>query len=1201
MRGRYILLFLLFIAGKAWSQAPIEFIENRGQWYDWIKYRAKTAGGEAIIENDGFRYILCDEQNVPKIDSFHHGLLAKAPTVKFHVYKMTFEGAAQNPRIVGSKEQKTYYNYFLGNDPSKWKSEIHPNLALDYQELYKGIDAHVTSQAGSMVYEFFVQPDADPSQVKLKYDGPTSMAIKEGNLVINTSVGKVMELQPYAYQYVNDEKVEIACRYVLKNNSVTFALGKYDHSKTLIIDPTIALWCSFTGSRADNWGFTATYDNSGNLYMGGIVNPINFVSPGSPPFSFPVSPGAYQSTFAGGQGTGTDVYVHYASDIGIMKLSADGTSRIYATYIGGENNERPHSLIVDAAGNLVIAGRTLSGNYPVTAGAYQTVKGGKWDIIVTKLNATGTALVASTFMGGSQEDGVNFDSTEIGYGHLKFNYGDDARSEVQVDNLGNIYVASCTSSPDFPVTPTAIGSTLMGGLQDGVVFKLNSTLSSLLWSTYLGGIGDDAGYVLAFNKSQSAVYVAGGTGSNNFPIPAGGWKSTYQGDSADGYVLKFRNSPPYNVLAGTFVGTPNYDQVYGIQVDANNKVYVMGQSMGGTFPVTSGVYTNPNNCQFIMKMDSSLSTDLISTVFGSVPASPTQTNISPVAFLVDTCENVYISGWGGNIMGISTLSHTGTTTGMPVTADAHQSITDGYDFYFIVLGPGMTTLRYATYYGRNAPGGTGEHVDGGTSRFDKQGIIYQAICANCNGSHPGTPGYVPFPTTPGVWAPVSGSLENCNEAGLKIAFNIGPVQTHVTAGPSTSGCGPLTVNFYNTTTNGLSFVWDFGDGSAPVTTFTATHTFTAGGTYTVTLAASNSSACFVTDDTAYIVISVDTNKITPGFTYTITDSCGPFAATLTNTSTTNITTGGSPTYTWLFGDGTTYTGATPPPHNYPDTGTYTVTLIMHHPSACKTPDTLKKVISFHVLRVTAAFNIPDSVCLGTGIYPVNGSTNATTTTWTYSNGSGTVPATPPITFNAAGTYTITQVCITPGSCNGIDSVKHVVKVLSAPYAEFSFVPISPTANIPTTYTNLSVNAVRYLWDFGDNTGSTDVNPVHQFTKTNTWTTCLTAYNTNNCPAKVCKSVPSEVVPIIGLPTGFSPNGDGENDILYVRGAAIKTMDLKIYNRWGQLVFETTSQDVGWDGKYNGEPQPIEAYGYVLSVTFIDGTAKLLKGNITLLR
>ena len=141
----------------------------------------------------------------------------------------------------------------------------------------------------------------------------------------------------------------------------------------------------------------------------------------------------------------------------------------------------------------------------------------------------------------------------------------------------------------------------------------------------MDGNGDDAGYVLAFNPSQTSVYVAGGTNSTNFPVPPGGWQPTYMGDSADGYILKFRNSPPYNLQRGTFVGTSNYDQVYGIQVDYSGNVYVMGQSMGGLFPVTAGVYTNPSSTQFIMKMDSNLTTDLISTVYGS--GDPLHTNI----------------------------------------------------------------------------------------------------------------------------------------------------------------------------------------------------------------------------------------------------------------------------------------------------------------------------------------------------------------------------------------------------------------------------------------------------------------------------------------------------------------------------------------------------------------------------------------------
>ncbi len=1191
MRSHPILLFcfLLLLGNLSHAQMRTEFIENKGQWASWMKYKAITPGGEVHLENDGMRYILCDADNVMKMDSFHHGLIAKNPTMKFHVYKVTFEGANQAD-IAGQNPLKNYYNYFLGNDHSKWKSGIHPYTAIDYNNLYNGITMHITSGVAPMEYEFYVHPGADARQIKMNFDGPDNMYLKNGDLVINTSVGKVMEMKPYAYQYINDNKVEVACNYHLKKNKVTFDFpDDYDHTRQLIVDP-IVFWCSFTGSTADNWGFTATYDEAGNFYLGGLVNALAAVGGGA----YPVTPGAYQSTFAGGQGFSG---IEYGADIGLMKLSADGTSRIYATYLGGSNNERPHSLIVDPSGNLIIAGRTHSSDFPVTSGAYQASNAGGWDIIVSKLSADGTSLIGSTYMGGSGDDGLNFDSTEVGYGHLKYNYGDDARSEVQIDNEGNIYVAGSTESLNFPITPaTAISTSYGGGQQDGVVFKLNSALTSLIWGTYIGGNGDDAGYVLAFNNSKSSLYVAGGTNSHNFPTVAGGWQTAYQGDSADGFILKFRNSPPYSLQKATFVGTAHYDQVYGIQVDNDNNVYVMGQSLGGAFPVTSGVYSNPNSSQFIMKIDSNLSTDLISTVYGS--GDPLHTNISPVAFLVDTCDNVYISGWGGNIMGTDApgLAHSGTTTGMPTTPDGFQLATDGFDFYFIVLGSGLATLRYATFYGRNAPGGFGEHVDGGTSRFNKQGIIYQAICANCGGTGGTAP---PFPTTAGVVGPTDLS-HNCNEAGLKIAFNIGPVSASVSAGPSTTGCAPLTVNFTNTSNNGLSFLWNFGDG-ATSTAFSPSHTFTSAGVFNVTLSAANSNACFVTNDTAHLTIVVDTNRITPAFSSQPTDSCGPFQATFINNSTTIVATTDTSTYTWYFGDGGSFFGITPPMHTYPDSGNYIVMLVMANAGACKSPDTLIQTLRFHPTLVSARFTAPDSVCSGSPVYLTNTGQNATSDNWTFGDGHSATSISASYIFNVSGTYTMMLIAKNPGTCNGADTFTRTITVLSVPTADFSYTPTTPEPNIPSKFTNLSTNAVKYLWDFGDATTSMEVNPIHQYNKSGEYKVCLNAYSRENCPAMVCKQVPADVVPLLGLPTGFSPNGDGENEILYVRGAAIRTLDLKIFNRWGQLVFETTSQEIGWDGKYNGQPQPIDAYAYVLQASFIDGTSKVLKGNITLLR
>jgi gliding motility-associated-like protein len=1191
MKPRNILLYCLLVlfADKALAQAPVEFIENKGQWNEWFSYKAATPAGDVYLEKDGFRYVLQDGDNNFKVDYYHHGQTTVKPTLKFHVYKVTFEGA-NIPEMRGEKEQKVYYNYFLGNDPSKWKSEIHPFYAINYNQLYNGIDMHISSEKGNIIYEFMVKPGADASQIKLKFDGPDAIKIKNSNLVISTSVGEVKEMKPYVYQYINNNRVEVPCEYKLKGNELTFNFPEdYDHTQQLIIDPVVVL-CTLTGSTADNWGYSATYDDAGNFYAGGLVNTLAFGG------TFPVSPGAFQLTFGGGATTIVGgVYVAYAADISIIKYDATLATKVYATYLGGLQNDHVHSMIVDPAGNLIVAGRTLSQNFPVTTGCYQNANKGWWDIIVTKFNSTGTALLGSTYIGGSESDGVNFDSTETGFGQTKYNYGDDSRSEVQLDNAGNIYVTSCTNSTDFP-TKLAISSTLKG-VQDGVVFKFNSSLTNLLWSTYIGGGGYDAGYVLGFDTLQQSVYVAGGTTSADFPVTAGTFHSTYQGGLTDGFILKFDNTGAYTLQKGTFIGTSGYDQVYGIQGVGKN-IFAMGQTLGGTFPVTPGTYSDPGSSQFVIELDNNLTINRASTVFGS--GTSTSTNISPVAFLVDTCSNVYISGWGGNL-GI-TSSASGWCTGMPTTTDGFQLTTDGMDFYFIVLGSGLSTLRYASYYGRSCTSPAyywmNEHVDGGTSRFDRHGIIYQGICASCGGA-PSVGGSCPspFPTTAGVWATVDGSL-NCNEAALRIAFNIGPVTANVTAGPNTSGCAPLTVNFTNTSTNGLTYLWNFGDGSPTSTSFSASHTFTSAGTYTVTLSAANSNACFRANDTAYVIIRVDTNAITPSFTYVLTDSCGPYTVVFTNTSTDKAT--GPPSYQWIFGDGTTFAGVTPPTHNYPDTGIYQVILIMSDPSACKTPDSTMQTIHIYGVNVSANFTLPDSVCLGTPITPLETVKNAVTSTWTfgdrsYPSGSGIHK------YDSVGTYTVTLIVQNNNACNKADTIVEKITVLPVPTANFTFQPTNPIPNVPVTFTNLSINATRYAWDFGDNTNSADVNPVHQYNKTGNYNVCLNAYNMSSCPSVMCKKVPSEVNPLIGIPTAFSPNGDGENDILYVRGAAIQTLDLKIFNRWGQLVFETTSKEKGWDGTFGGQPQPMDAYAYVLNATFIDGTAKILKGNITLLR
>ena len=1191
MLQRYLLVFLCGILPLTAAAQSIEFVRNDGQWDGPFRYRAMTANGDAYLSASNFTYVIGEASNQMKKDEVKHGL-KKSATLRYHAYKVSFEGASDAAVISAAKEQSWYYNYYLGKDPSRWHSGIHPALALDYKALYPGVDMHLASQGGNLKYEFVLAPGTDPAVIKLRYEGVDGLSVKGKNLIVRTSIGEVQELKPVAFQYTDEGRKEVACYYKVRDGVVSYNLPDgYDASQPLVIDPVV-VFATFSGSTADNWGFTATYDKGGNFYAGGTVDNNGF----------PVSIGAFQTTYQGGTVAGIP------GDIGIIKYNATGTTKIWASYLGGSGLDQPHSMIVDTGNNLIVAGRTFSNNYPTLSNAYDATYNGAADIVVTKFNSTGTGLLGSTYIGGSGDEGANIVADETTFGSLKYNYGDDARSEVIIDAASNVYVAASSSSSNFPVTANAYQSSL-GGMQDAVYFKLTPNLGSLTYSTYIGGSSDDAGYVLALDVAQTHVYVGGGTVSTNFTtssFASGAWKNSYQGGIADGFLARFNNFGAYALNKVSFIGTSNYDQVYGVQVDLENNVYAMGQSLGGIFPVTSGVYSNAGSTQFVIKMDSLLANNLVSTVYGS--GSTTTTNISPVAFLVDTCQNIYISGWGGNIVtGISTTAPAsiGSTTGMPVTAatippgSVLKSTTDGFDFYFMALSKNMTALLFGAFYGRVS--GTplfGEHVDGGTSRFDRQGVIYQAICGGCGGSAGPA-----LPMTSGSFSTTNGS-SNCNIAALKIAFQLGVPDAVASASPKTRGCPPLTVKFGNASTNAVSYQWNFRDGSPIDTNFQPTHVFTTPGTYNVQLVVYNPNAC-KSRDTTIVQIVVDNNRIKSDFEFAVTDSCGPYRATFNNTSVISPLAGaaGRTTYTWYFGDGSSYAGPTPPLHDYPSTGVYTALLVMRDTAACNSPDTMKKIITINSSRVIAGFISPDSVCLKSGILFTNQSTNARSIRWDFGDGQ-TSSLTTPITiiYKMAGSYEIMLVANNPATCNKTDTLRKTVLIKKLPTADFLHAPIIPESNKPVQFTNKSTNADYYSWNFGDGSARSSIeSPSHLFRKTGTFLVCLKVSSNQGCADSICKKVEADIHTAIDIPTGFSPNGDGSNDVLFVRGGGIEFMNLRIFNRWGEKVFESTTLEYGWDGTYKGKPQEMDAYAYVLTATFIDGSSTIKKGNITLLR
>lgn len=807
------------------------FMENRGQFPTSVKYQLRVANADVFFERDRLVFHFTDPELLGHHHHEHGHPHPKASgAVNAHAYHMVFENAAPTVHVEGESAYSDLTNYFTGNDPGRWASGVRAFQQLRYTGIYPGIDFQYYGHEGTLKYDVIVAAGADASVISMRYDGADRVYLRNGQLHVVNAFNEVTELRPVAYQSVSGKRVEVKCDFVLDGQRVRFTFPEgYDTSRELVIDP-ILIFSSYSGSTSNNFGFTATYDNNGALYGGGTTYGAGY----------PTVTGSYNNGF-GGQ-----------VDMAITKFASNGGSLIWSTFIGGSSAEAPNSMVVNSLGQLIVLGSTSSPNFPTTAGAFdQTYNGGVpinypsngtdytngSDIVVTVFSADGSALVGSTFLGGSGNDGLNQSNA------LAYNYGDNFRGEVIVDASNNIYITSSTLSSDLPVTVGVFDNTL-SGTQDAVVAKFNPNVTSLLWCGYLGGNDADAGYSLKLGGSGD-LFVTGGTQGQNFPTVAGALNPNYLGGTADGFLVRLSNNGTV-LQRSTLIGTSAYDQSYFVEVDALDNVYIYGQSLG-TVPVTPGAYSNNNGRQFIQRFDYDLGALTLSTRFGS---GGTSVNISPTAFLVDVCNRIYVSGWGGGTNNFWNNA-TGNTSNMPVTSNAFQPTTDGSDFYFMVLDGSASSLVYATYFGGN---GIQEHVDGGTSRFNSAGVIHQAVCAGCGGSSA-------FPTTQGAWSNTNNAPGGCNLGVIKLDMELGGVSVNIdgfsfVANPL--GCAPVDVQFQSTVSSNADIMWYFGDG-ATSTVQNPTHTYPAPGVYQVMLVGQDLTTCagIPLADTAYVTLTVN--------------------------------------------------------------------------------------------------------------------------------------------------------------------------------------------------------------------------------------------------------------------------------------------------------------------------------------------------------
>lgn len=1183
------LLSFLFCFNPLYAQ--IEFIENKGQWNDKVIYKGAFSTGAFFIEKNSFSVLLHNPEELKKISERMHGHAEKLMNqdekmvLNSFSYRVSFLGASINMKSIPEKPFNSYNNYFIGNDQSKWASGCRLFQAITCKDVYPNIDLRYYSEGDKLKYDFIIRPGGNVSQIAMQYDGPSSISVKKKELIIKTPVGDVKEEYPYSYQSSSDgtQREEVACRYVLRNNVVTFDIKNYDPNKTLVIDPAV-IFSTLTGSKADNWGYAATPGPEGSLFAGGIV----FGNAGDV-----VPPGAFQSVFSGGFNEGGIG----GFDIAIFKFSPDGTQREYATYLGGSGNEQPHSMIADANGNLIIAGRSSSSNYPTTGPLIGS--GGDNDIILTKLNTTGTGIIGSLRIGGSDNDGVNIRSKyegNSGSESLRRNYGDDARSEVILDENNDILLASCTQSSNFPVKgPSLNNPGGFGGGQDGLILKFNSNLSSYIFGSYFGGSGDDACFVVSINPVTKNIFVAGGTTSSNLPgNKSGTIGNSFKGGVADGFITQIL-SDGSAIIKTSYLGTNGVDIVYGLKFDRKGFPYVMGTTTG-LWPVINASYSIPNSSQFISKLKPDFSGYVYSTVFGDGSLRP---NLSPIGFLVDRCENVYVSGWGGGINSRTDFGYeNGTTQSLPLKNPLSGTFApDGEDLYFFVLKKEASDLLFASNFGQNG-GEIGDHVDGGTNRFDENGVIYQAICANCSGGK--------FPTTPNAWSSVNGS-SRCNEAAVKIEMSF----SGVTAGIKpvinnkpyvTIGCVPITVNFNDTLQKGKTYYWDFGNGQKDTTyapDFSTSASYNTVGTYIVRLISEDSLTCNIRD-TTYIQIKASDIKALLNFSTVKELPCTNLKYSFINSSVPTNEVFRPKSFVWDYGDGspldTSFNGS----HTYASIGEYTVKLTLIDTVFCNSPETKTFQLRADPL-VKAKFSTP-----GVGCAPYNAvftnESGTTDVTWLFDDGTTTTVENPTKSYPVPGNYRVRLVAKDPNTCNQVDtSDLFTIIVSDKPKAEFSWQPNPPINNTPVSFTNLSQEAVRYEWNFGDGENSTNINPKHIYNETGTYTAELIAFNQYECTDTFRLSVETLITPLLDVPNAFTPGNFGVNSKIFVVGFGIIKMNWKIYNRWGQLVFQSNDTDAGWDGKFKGKDQPMDVYTYTLDAEFSDGKKIRKTGDITLIR
>jgi hypothetical protein len=666
---------------QTYGTLPAQFEINRGQTDPRVKFLARGPGYNVFLTSTEAILLLSTSPtrrnrrvDITRPAERHQGRSA--------VVRMSLRGANAAPTVTGENELPATVNYLRGSDAARWHTNVPTYARVRYREIYPGIDLVYYGRERSLEYDFVVSPGAEPGQIVLEFDGADRLQLDAGgDLLLHTAEGSIRHRRPFIYQVVEGRRRPVAGRYVRRGDrAIGFRVGTYDRTRPIVIDPVVD-YSTYLGGIGGEVAYAVAVEDE-FAYVTGYT--------GS--YDFPATPGAFGERFSGGAEYG---------DVFVAKLDQAGTGLIYATYLGGSGDEEGLDIAVRDGYAYVTGGTRSSYDFPVTPGAFDTTYnagyGGYIDGFVTKLSPTGSSLVYSTYLGGSESD--------QGMG-------------IAVDDEGRAHVTGSSTSFDFPTTPRAFDRTVEPP-GDAFVVKLNPAGSRLLYSTALGGIDYDVGLDVAVDAAGEA-YVSGFAGFL-FPTTRGAYDETFNFGGGDGFVTKLRRNGT-GLVYSTYVGGAGSDDASDIAVDEVGSVYVAGNTQSKDFPTVLGAH-DPNydgdTDAFVLKLRPSGAALAYSTFLGGV-------------------REEFVGGIALDRRGRAWVTGMTRSGDFPTTSDAADGTRDGdLDAFVTQFNRIGSDVLYSTYLGGNS-------YDWGMGiALDEQGQVYVT----------GLTGSLNFPTTPGAVDP----------------------------------------------------------------------------------------------------------------------------------------------------------------------------------------------------------------------------------------------------------------------------------------------------------------------------------------------------------------------------------------------------------------------------------------------------------------